>query len=146
MSRAWMAAGCCLAVAACAGRPPYVSDQPKNLSFRTAVESGVRAAADVYSVDAACNAKPLGRVALDRPVLEIGLPEGRASLLVVEFTGSRFLGSQRTSMAKNVMFTPRPGRRYEARVEYRDSLYNVELKEIDIRSGASREVDTRSRC
>jgi hypothetical protein len=141
-----MAAGCCLAVAACAGHRPYVSEQPENLRFRTAVESGVRAAADVYSVDAKCHAQPLGRVTLDRPALEIGLPAGRASLLVVEFAGSRFLGSQRTSMTKSLMFTPRPGRRYEARVEYRDSLYNVELKEIDTRSGASREVDARSRC
>ena len=146
MSRAALAAAACCLLAACAGHRPYAGDFPKNLHVRTSVESGIRAAADIYTVAPDCRAEPQGRVELDRPALDIGLPEGRASLLVVEFAGSRFLGSQRTSMTKNVLFTPRAGYRYEARVEYRDSLYNVQLREIDTRSGASRDVDIRSRC
>ena len=146
MRRTLLALAACCLLAACAGHRPYSADYARNLSLLTSVQSGMRAAADVYTVDADCRAQPQGRVALDRPVIDIGLPEGRASLLVIEFAGSGFLGSRRTSISRNVMLTPRAGRRYEARVEYRDDLYNVELKEIDPRSGASRDVDLRSRC
>lgn len=146
MTRGLLAAAALGLLAACGGHRPYAADYSKNLFLRISVQPGMRAAADVYSVDASCRAEPQGRVALDRPAVEIGLPAGRASLLVIEFAGSGFLGSRRTSMTRNVMFTPRPGLRYEARVDYRDNLYSVELKEIDPRSGASRDVDIRSRC
>lgn len=133
-------------LAACGGHRPYTADYAANLFLRISVQPGVRAAADVYSVDADCRAQPQGRVALDQPAVEIGLPAGRASLLVIEFAGSGFLGGQRTSMTRNVMFTPRPGLRYEARVDHRDNLSSVTLKEVDPRSGASRDVDIRTRC
>lgn len=122
-----LAALCVLA--ACAGHQQYAGNYDKNLGLRTSVQPGVRAALDVYSVDAQCRAQPEGRVALDAPRVDVGLPQGRASLLVFEFSASSFLGGQRSSMTRNVMLTPRPGRRYEARVEYRDNLYNVELRE-----------------
>lgn len=138
-------AALCL-LAACAGHRPYSSDHARNLTFHTKLQSGMRAGVDVYTLDAQCRTQHQGRVALDNPRVEVGLPQGRASLLVFEFAGSRFLGSRRTSITKDVVLTPRAGRRYEARVDYRDDLYNVELKELDPRSGASREVDPRSRC
>jgi hypothetical protein len=146
VSRAALAAAALCLLAGCAGHRSYSGDYAKNLGLRTSVQSGMRAAMDVYSVDGQCRAEHQGRVALDEPRMEVGLPQGRASLLVFEFAGSRFLGSRRTSITKNVMLVPRAGRRYEARVEYRDDLYDVELKEIDPRTGASRELDGRSRC
>ena len=145
MRAACAAAALCL-LAACAGHRLYAGNHPPNLIVSTVVQSGTRAAVDVFSVDAQCRATLEGRVALDEARVEVGLPQGRPSLLVFEFSGSGFLGSRRTSITKNVMLAPRAGRRYEARVDYRDDLYNVELKEIDPRSGASREVDPRSRC
>lgn len=150
--KAWAAAAlaACL-VAACGGHRPYAADHARNLSLRTSVHSdstfsSMKAAVDVYSVDAQCRAQLEGRVALDGPLVEVGIPEGRASLLVFEFAGSGFLGGQRSVMSKHVSLTPRPGRRYEARVDYKDSIYNIEVREIDPRTGASREVDIRSRC
>ncbi len=110
------------------------------------MQSGTRAAVDVYSVDAQCRAEHQGRITLDEPRVEVGLPQGRASLLVFEFAGSGFLGSRRTSITTQAQLVPRAGRRYEARVSYKDDIYNVEVKEVDPRTGASREVDTRSRC
>jgi hypothetical protein len=133
-------------LAACAGHRPYSAGYDRNLSLRTSVDSGTRAAMDVYSVDTQCRAQLEGRVALDAPRVEVGLPQDRASLLVFEFAGSGFLGSRRTSITTQALLVPRAGRRYEAQVRYKDNIYNVELKEIDTRSGASREVDARSRC
>ena len=145
--RRWLpaAAAACL-LAACAGHRPYSAGYDKNLTVRAAVESGTRAAVDVYSVDAQCRAEHEGRVALDGPRVEVGLPQGRASLLVFEFAGSGFLGSRRTSITTQALLVPRAGRRYEARVSYKDDIYNVEVRELDPRTGASREVDSRSRC
>ena len=146
MSRALLAGAVLCLLAACAGHRPYASDHPRNLTLQTRVDSGTRAAVDVYRVDAKCRPSLEGRVRLDEPRVEVGLPAGQPSLMVFEFASSRFLGSRRSSITKDVLFTPRAGRRYEARVDYRDDLYNVELREIDPRSGASREVDPRSRC
>lgn len=146
MSRVVLVGAALWLLAACAGHRPYAGNHAPNLMLSTAVQSGTRAAMDVYSVDAQCRATAEGRVALDEARVEVGLPQGRPSLLVFEFSGSGFLGSRRTTITKNVMLAPRAGRRYEARVGYRDNLYNVELQEIDPRTGARREVDARSRC
>ena len=143
MRRALAILGLCL-VAGCAGHRPYAGGYDKNLSLRSSVQSGMRAAVDVYSLDGQCRAQAEGRVALDEPRIEVGLPQGRASLLVFEFTGSSFLGAQRSSMTKRLMLTPRPGRRYEARVEYRDNLYNVELREN--REGSWRTLEQEQGC
>jgi hypothetical protein len=131
-------------VAGCASTR-YYSDLPeKNLQVRSSL-SGSKAVLGVHKLDARCAAEYEGVVALDRPVVDVGLPPGRPSLLVFEFYSSGFLSGS-TSIKKQVRLAPRPGYRYEARVSYKDSLYGVELREIDPRTGSSRELDARPGC
>jgi len=134
-----------LALAAgCSGTKVYSDLPEKNLQVRTSL-SGTKAAMGVHRLDAQCAAFYEGFIELDRPAIEVGLPPGRPSLLVFEFYGSSFFSGSH-SIKQEARIVPRPGYRYEARVTYKDSLYNVELREIDPRSGAARELDVRRGC
>jgi hypothetical protein len=134
-----------LALAAgCAGTRHYASLPEKNLQIRSSL-SGAKAVMGVHRLDSKCAAEYEGAVELDQPVVQVGLPPGRPSLLVFEFYGSSFLSGS-NSIKKEVDHTPRPGYRYEARVRYKDALYGVEVFEIDPRSGAARDLDSRRRC
>jgi hypothetical protein len=133
-----------LLLAGCAGTKAYPDLPEKNLQVRASL-SGSKAVMGVHRLDAQCNAFYEGVVQLDRSPLDVGLPPGRPSLLVFEFYSSSFLSGSH-SISKEVRLVPRPGYRYEALVTYKDSLYDVRLREIDPRSGAARELDTRRGC
>lgn len=130
--------------AGCAGTRHYASLPEKNLQIRSSL-SGAKAVMGVHRLDQKCAAQYEGAVELDQPVVEVGLPPGRPSLLVFEFYGSSFFSGSH-SITKEAHLAPRPGYRYEARVSYKDALYGVEVFEIDPRSGRSRELDTRRGC
>lgn len=127
-----------LVLAGCDISRPYPNEADKNLRIRTSASSA-RIALDVFSLDSRCETTYLGYVALDNPVVEIGLPVGRASLLVFQFEGS-------TTLKKEVQVVPRPGNRYEAFVSHKAGIHDIELREIDPRSGTDRELDIRRRC
>lgn len=130
--------------ASCSESRPYPDRPEKNLQVRT-VTAGGHVALDIHSLDGSCTASYEGSVALERPLVEVGLPPGRPSLLVFEFSSSsRFSGG--SSIKKEVQVLPRPGYRYEVRVSYKESLYSVELTEIDVRTGAERELEMRRGC
>jgi hypothetical protein len=127
------------ALAGCGGAQRYADLPEKNLKLRTAA-SGASVVMGVHRLDARCFAHYEGVVALDRPELEVGLPAGRMSLLVFEFYSFGLIGGSR-STKKEARLLPRGGYRYEARVNYKDSLYSVDMFEIDAR-GAVRELET----
>ena len=133
-----------LSVAACGSAKHYADLPEKNLQVRIAA-TGARVVMGVHALDSKCAADYEGVVALDRPLVEVGLPPGRPSLLVFEFYSSSLLSGS-SSTKKEARLVPRPGYRYEARVSYKDALYDVELREVDPRGGAGRELDTRRRC
>jgi hypothetical protein len=126
-------------LAGCSDRRPYEGAGYKNLQVRTASTSGT-VALDVYSLDAKCNATYEGFVILDRPVVEVGLPAARPSLLVFEFHNPNVTNK------KELQVVPRVTYRYEVRVALKGSIYDIELREIDPRTGADREIDTSRRC
>jgi hypothetical protein len=133
-------------LAACSGVRPYPEVSPGNLVVRTEL-SGARAALHVRRVNADCSGEYEGTVALDRSPVSVGLPAGRPSYLVFSFdTSSFFSGSRSTSVG--TLIEPRAGYRYDATVTYRDGLYNVTLRETDLRRRTSRELPlrTNSRC
>jgi hypothetical protein len=141
MSRAALAL-MSIALAACSGLKAYPNDAPKNLHVATQTERGVRAALHVHQVKGECATRYEGTVALDRPALEVGVPAGQASYLVVSFDTSSFMaGSRSTSVG--TLLTPRPGYDYELAVRYQQDIYDVALREID-RKGARRELARRS--
>jgi hypothetical protein len=133
-------------LAGCGSLKPYPSDvQPKNLTIRTATQSGsmfasVRAELDVHSVDGACRTRYLGTVELDQPSVAVGIASGAASYLVFNFISSNFLGSSRGRISRDVMIRPLPEQRYEIDVTYRDDLYDVTIHERSPRGGPAREV------
>jgi len=131
-----------LGVSACGGTKPYRNDGAENLAVRTELDSGVRATLHVHRVDANCQAEYQGSLALDRPSLSIGVPAGRISYLDVTFDSSSFLAGSRR-MNAGTLIRPRAGYRYEVAVAYRNSLYQLAVREIDPRSNASRELPRR---
>jgi hypothetical protein len=137
----WTAAGALLALAAavgCAGGKSYPDLPEKNLRVLTSA-TGTSVVMGVHRLDGKCFAHYEGVVTLDRPLIELGLPPERMSLLVFEFYGFSLMSGSR-SMKREARLLPRAGYRYEARVTYKDSLYGVDLFEIDPR-GLARELD-----
>lgn len=126
-------------LAGCAGGQPYADLPEKNLRVVTSAV-GTSVVMGVHSLDAKCFAHYEGAVTLDRPLLDIGLPPDRTSLLVFEFYSLGLVSASR-SMKKEARLLPRAGRRYEARVTYKGSIYSVDLVEIGPR-GAVTELET----
>jgi hypothetical protein len=133
-----LACGVALALlAGCAsfGLTPYPNELPgKNLSIRTTTStrstfSSVRAALEVYSVDAQCRTQYLGTVELDKPSVAVGIPADRWSYLVFDFASSGFLGGTRGRISRGMLLKPQADYRYEIDVTYLDDMYNVILRE-----------------
>jgi hypothetical protein len=120
------------ALAACSGLTTYPTDAGGNLAVRTHMDSSVRAALHIHRVDAKCQTRYAGTVALDAPSVSLSLPAGQPSYVVVAFDTSSFLGGRRSTSA-GTFFTPRPGSRYELNARYRDDIYDVALVETDAR-------------
>jgi len=129
-------------LAGCEATRYYSGTSEKNLKVSSSL-SGTRAVMGVHRLDG-CSTVYEGIVELDKPVVDVGLPPGRPTVLVFEFYSSSLLMGN-TSIKKEAMVQPRPGYRYEASVSYKDALYDVQLWEYAPR-GAGRELDTRRRC
>jgi len=135
------AAVAALVLTGCSGLKTYPNDGPKNVHVATQTERGVRAALHVHEVSGECSTRYQGTVALDHPALDVGVPAGRPSYLVVSFDTSSFMsGSRSTSVG--TLVTPRAGYEYELAVRYKQDIYDVALREID-RKGARRDLARR---
>ena len=130
-----------LALVACGGTQLYRNDGEKNLTVRTELRE-VTAVLHVYEVAGDCKTTFRGTLPLDRPEVEVAMPAGSAAYLVVRFDSSSFLGGSR-AISTGTLVEPRAGYRYELRVRYRNSIYDVALREID-RKGVSRDLPRRS--
>jgi len=135
-----LALGAALLIAGCSGLKTYPNDAPKNLRVATQTD-GARAALHVHEVTGACATRYEGTVKLDEPSVDLGVPAGRASFVVVSFDTSSLLGGQRGTTVGTVV-TPRAGYRYELGVRYKQDMYDVALREID-RKGTVRELPRR---
>lgn len=132
-----------LALAAgCSGLKTYPNDAPKNLRIATQLDRGVRSALHVHEVSGQCQTRYEGTVALDQPTVEVGVPEGRPSYVVVSFDTSSFFGGSRGTSVATVV-TPRAGYRYELAVRYTQDMYDVAWREVD-RKGVARELPRRA--
>jgi hypothetical protein len=139
--RALLAFAAVAFAAGCSGLKTYPNDAPKNVHVATQTDRGVRAALHVHELSGDCATRYEGTVALDRPALDLGVPAGRASYLVVSFDTSSFMaGSRATSVG--TLLTPRAGYEYELAVRYKQDIYDVALREID-RKGGRRELARR---
>jgi len=129
-------------LAGCSGIKTYPDTRPKNLRVHTAVSS-VRAALDVHRVGTSCETEYQGTVPLDSSSVEIGLPAERLSYVVFRFSSSSFLTGSSRSLSYGTLIRPRAGYTYDVKVRYQDDMYNVSIREIDLRKSSSREVERR---
>jgi hypothetical protein len=130
---------------ACAGTTPYRYSGESNVEIRSHVE-GAKARLDIHRLEAQCHTQYEGSVALDQPLLEISIPEDRASVLVVRFETSSFLGGSRGSISREVTVVPRPGLRYRIDARYRDAIYEVTVLEITRGTARTRPLELGVDC
>lgn len=141
MMRARLALAVTVALAGCSGLKTYPNEAPKNVHVATQTERGVRAALHVHDASRECATRYEGTLPLNRAALDVGVPAGRPSYLVVSFDTSSFMaGSRSTSVG--TLLTPRPGYEYQLAVRYQHDIYDVALREID-RKGAGRDLPRR---
>lgn len=119
----------------CSGKFAYRDTLSKNLHIQTETSSGsvfssVAAAVGIYEVDEHCKIDYQGTVDLDAPSISVGIPPGRPSYLVFEFSNSSFLAGSRRSISYETLLIPAAGRDYEIKVSYLDDIYNVEIQEF----------------
>jgi hypothetical protein len=127
-----------LVASGCSGLKTYPNDAPKNVHVVTQTDRGVRAALHVHALSGECSTRYDGTLALDREKVDIGVPAGRASYLVVSFdTSSSMAGARSTSVG--TVLTPRAGYEYQLAVRYQQDIYDVAVREID-RKGVSRDL------
>jgi hypothetical protein len=134
-----------VATAGCSSLKPYPRVTPENVVVKSAIESGsvlssMLGSVHIHELDSGCHTSYVGTVKLDRPSIALGLPAERASYLVFAFDGSSFLGGTSSSTSAGTVLKPRAGYRYEFAVSYKDSIYNVVVRESDLRKGGSREL------
>jgi hypothetical protein len=133
-----LALGLAALAAGCASGHRYAEAPEKNLVVRSELRDA-RAVLGVHAVDAKCKPAYEGYVDLDEPVTRVGIPPGRLSYLVFEFTTSSFWAGRRGSVTQETLLRPRPGAVYDVRVSYKDDLYEVSIRETP-RGGTAREV------
>ena len=141
MSARLALAALALLAAGCSGLKTYPNDGPKNLHVATQTDRGVRAALHLHAVNGECTTHYDGTLALDHTALDVGVPAGRPTYLVVSFDTSSFMaGSRSTSVG--TLLTARPGYEYQLAVRYKQDIYDIALREID-RKGVSRDLARR---
>lgn len=132
-------------LAGCSGIRSYPNTLDKNLHIRTETKSGslfstVRAAVNIYRVDASCKAEYLGTLELDRPSVVVGIPPGRSSYLVFTFASFSFLANSSSTIRYDTLLKPGAGYHYDIQVSYIDDIYNVVIRETHPRKSESRPI------
>jgi hypothetical protein len=133
-------------LAGCSGIKTYQNTLDKNLHIKTETHSGsmfskVRAAVDIYRVDADCKTEYEGTVQLKNPSVDVGIPSSRLSYLVFVFASSGFLSGSSSTITYNTLLKPHVGYNYDIKVSYIDDIYNVVIRETDPRMKKSREIE-----
>lgn len=121
-------------LAGCSGVKPYPDSSRKNLYLHTRTDPGslfssVRAAVDIYRVDALCQVEYQGTVDLDSPSLAVGIPAEEPSYLVFGFASSSWLANSSSNISYETLLTPRAGCDYDIEISYHDEMYNVAILE-----------------
>lgn len=130
-----------LLLTACAGTKAYRYDGAQNVAVRTELESGVRATLHVHRVAAGCRTEYQGSLALDRASVPLAIPAAGESYLDVTFDTSAFLAGTRR-MSAGTLVRARAGHRYDVAVAYRNSMYQLAIRETDP-AGKPRELPRR---
>ena len=144
----WHIAGLLLVgfLVGCSGIKSYPNTLAKNLHIQTETDSGsffssVRAAVNIYRVDARCQLEYQGTVDLDESSVAVGIPSDRSSYLVFDFASSSFLANSRSSISYETLLEPVAGYNYDIEVSYIDDIYNVEIRETHPFKSVNRDIE-----
>lgn len=118
----------------CSGVKTYRKNLPTNLRVTTALDSGSAfkstvAEFDIHLVDAKCETDYQGRVYLDKPGIDVGIPEDQPLYLDFIFASKAFLSRDISAVRYETLLTPRSGYEYTAQVSYIKGVYNVVIRE-----------------
>lgn len=121
-------------LAGCSGVKTYSQSLPKNMHVTTRVASvsamkGTVAALDIHRVNARCETDYLGRVYLDRPTIDVGIPVDELIYLDFIFASKALMSTTVSAVRYQTIFTPRRGYQYDARVDYDRGIYSVVIRE-----------------
>ena len=135
-------------LSACSGIKTYPNNLDKNLVIKTETDSGsffssLKASLDIYDVNADCKLDYIGTVKLDQPVIEVGVKPERISYLSFRFNSSSFLNSSSSNVSYDTLVKLRKQYRYDARVRYKNDIYNVEILEYRSANTRGRELAAR---
>lgn len=133
-------------LAGCSGVKTYSQRLPKNMYVTTRVASGSAvkstvAEFDIHRVNARCETGYLGRVYLDRPTIDVGIPVDELIYLDFIFASKAFMSTTTSAVRYQTIFTPRRGYQYDARVDYDRGIYNVVIRERRPGSSGGRVIE-----
>jgi hypothetical protein len=130
----------------CSNLKTYPNTADKNLLVQTKMQSGslftgVEAVLHIYHLRGGCITDYLGTVELKKDMAPLGIMAGQPTYLKFIFNATGMLGSSTATIPYATVLTPRPGVQYSADVSYVDSIYNVVIREVDLRGTPGREIE-----
>jgi hypothetical protein len=143
----WIVSGlAAVFLAGCSGVKTYSGKYPKNMHVTTRVDSGSAvkstvAEFDIHKVNVRCETDYLGRVYLDGPTTDVGIPVGELIYLDFIFASKAFMSTTTNAIRYQTTFTPRHGYEYHAKVDYDRGIYSVVIREMSSRAAAGRVIE-----
>lgn len=111
-----------------------------NVSLDKKSDAGVEGRVDVYLLDKKCQGPYQGSRWFDKNAKSIGIKENRQTLLSFKFLLSDWLKGKH-SITTDAIIKARKGYRYEAKLSYIDSAYEMFLYEINRRTGKRKPIN-----
>lgn len=135
-------------LAGCSGVRAYSNTLPPNFHVRTQADSGSAlkstvAEFDIHRVNAGCETEYLGRVYLDDPLIEVGIPVGETIYLDFIFASKAVLSTNIGATRYSTLLTPRSGYEYDVQVRYVQGIYSVAIRETRRGSSTGRIIEHR---
>ncbi len=126
----------------------YRSDLPNNFHINTVIHKSstfrnTSLAVDVHLLNPDCGTRLLGRIYVDDPQTDAGVPVDRPIYLDFIFVSKYTLSSDLSVVRYQTVMTPHSGAHYNADVTYDKGIYSVVVREKR-RSGAATVIARRS--
>jgi len=123
----------------------YPNDMPKNFLVNTVIHKSssfrdTGLALDIHLLNAKCETDLLGRVYIDDPKTEVGVPIDRPVFLDFLFVSHVAISGTTSVVRYQTVMTPRSGYLYDAAVSYNKGIYNVLITEKNRGDSASRKI------
>lgn len=124
------------------GVRPYTAQLPHNLHLTTHADTGsafkgVSAELDIHVVGGDCQLQYEGRIFLDRPEIDVGMPIEQLLYLDFIFASKAMMSSTVGVVRYSTLLKPRANHQYRANVSYDKGIYQVVIQEVKNRKVVS---------